>query len=122
MRHEEAKAALVNRGTKVDAVAEEIEGSLTLLGATAIEDKLQEVGSFPPSARLSAQCKRCQEIRHPNREPDTHPTQSIRNGKGATGGQGGCLTDNFRRQCGIVGGTEGSSGVVMHWNLSSPDL
>jgi magnesium-transporting ATPase (P-type) len=37
----------VNRGAKVDAVAEEIEGSLTLLGATAIEDKLQEV-SPPP--------------------------------------------------------------------------
>lgn len=51
MRHDEAKAALVNRGAKVDAVAEEIEGNLTLLGATAIEDKLQEVDAPPPSSR-----------------------------------------------------------------------
>ena len=43
MEHEIAKAALANRSAKVDAVAELIETQLTLLGATAIEDKLQEV-------------------------------------------------------------------------------
>jgi len=47
LRHDEAKAALVNRGAKVDAVAEEIEGNLTLLGATAIVDKLQVVDRPP---------------------------------------------------------------------------
>ena len=43
MEHDNAKAALANRSAKVDAAAEMIETQLILLGATAIEDKLQEV-------------------------------------------------------------------------------
>lgn len=42
-RYESAKAALVNRSALVDASAELIEKELLLLGATAIEDKLQQV-------------------------------------------------------------------------------
>ena len=41
--HDEAKAALVSRAARVAAAAESIEKGLILLGATAIEDKLQEV-------------------------------------------------------------------------------
>ncbi|KAF9156622.1 hypothetical protein DFQ26_009294 [Actinomortierella ambigua] len=41
-RYAEAGKALEDRARKVDEVAEEIEGELTLLGATAIEDKLQD--------------------------------------------------------------------------------
>ncbi|SCW01885.1 LAFE_0E09428g1_1 [Lachancea fermentati] len=37
-----AKTSLVNRREKMDAIGEEIETDLVLLGATAIEDKLQE--------------------------------------------------------------------------------
>ena len=44
--HDEAKTALVNRAARVAAAAESIEKGLVLLGATAIEDKLQQVG-FP---------------------------------------------------------------------------
>ena len=43
VEHDKAKAALVNRTAAVDAIAEIIEQRLILLGATAIEDKLQEV-------------------------------------------------------------------------------
>ncbi|KAF9971218.1 hypothetical protein BGZ73_005886 [Actinomortierella ambigua] len=41
-RYAEAGKALEDRARKVDEVAEEIERELTLLGATAIEDKLQD--------------------------------------------------------------------------------
>lgn len=41
-RYHEASLALVGRESKVDACAAEIERDLTLLGSTAIEDKLQE--------------------------------------------------------------------------------
>ena len=41
--HDEAKAARANRSALVDASAEKIERQLLLLGATAIEDKLQQV-------------------------------------------------------------------------------
>ncbi|KAG0085214.1 hypothetical protein BGZ92_009158 [Podila epicladia] len=41
-KYAEASKALDDRGKKMDKVAEEIECELTLLGATAIEDKLQE--------------------------------------------------------------------------------
>ncbi|XP_014251342.1 phospholipid-transporting ATPase ID [Cimex lectularius] len=41
-RHHEAAVALDNRDEKLDAIYEEIENNLTLIGATAIEDKLQE--------------------------------------------------------------------------------
>lgn len=40
--YSEAKTSLVDRAKKVDAVGEKIEHSLELLGASAIEDKLQE--------------------------------------------------------------------------------
>lgn len=43
IQHDEAKSALVNRSALVDASAEQIERDLLLLGATAIEDKLQQV-------------------------------------------------------------------------------
>lgn len=38
----EASVSLENRQEKLDAVYEEIEQGLTLIGATAIEDKLQD--------------------------------------------------------------------------------
>ncbi|OQV17784.1 Phospholipid-transporting ATPase ID [Hypsibius exemplaris] len=41
-KYHEATVALENREEKVDAVAEEIEKDLILIGATAIEDKLQD--------------------------------------------------------------------------------
>ncbi|KAG0046130.1 hypothetical protein BGZ83_008670 [Gryganskiella cystojenkinii] len=41
-KYAEAGKALDDRAKKMDQVAEEIESNLTLLGATAIEDKLQE--------------------------------------------------------------------------------
>lgn len=41
-RYKEATIALEHREDKVDAVAEEIEKDLQLIGATAIEDKLQD--------------------------------------------------------------------------------
>ncbi|CAH1786703.1 unnamed protein product [Owenia fusiformis] len=41
-KHHAASIALVDREEKVSAVYEEIEGDLILLGATAIEDKLQD--------------------------------------------------------------------------------
>ena len=43
VEHEAAKTAMADRASKIDAVAELIERDLVLLGATAIEDKLQEV-------------------------------------------------------------------------------
>ncbi|KAJ3027913.1 hypothetical protein HK097_006063, partial [Rhizophlyctis rosea] len=42
IKYDSAKAQLEDRDAAVDAVAEEIERDLTLMGATAIEDKLQE--------------------------------------------------------------------------------
>lgn len=41
-KYDSAAASLEERASKLDAVAEEIEQQLTLVGATAIEDKLQE--------------------------------------------------------------------------------
>ncbi|GAW03664.1 phospholipid-translocating P-type ATPase [Lentinula edodes] len=41
-RYHEATVALDNREEKIDAVSDELEQNLRLLGATAIEDKLQE--------------------------------------------------------------------------------
>lgn len=41
-RQHDASVALQNRQEKLDAVYEEIEKDLVLLGATAIEDKLQD--------------------------------------------------------------------------------
>ncbi|KXS16560.1 phospholipid-translocating P-type ATPase [Gonapodya prolifera JEL478] len=40
--HQEASASIIDRESKVDSVAEKLEQNLILLGATAIEDKLQE--------------------------------------------------------------------------------
>ena len=42
VKYHEATIAMENREDKVDAVAEEIEKDLLLIGATAIEDKLQD--------------------------------------------------------------------------------
>ncbi|TID29794.1 hypothetical protein CANINC_001609 [Pichia inconspicua] len=42
VKYAEAKASLVNRSDNIAKVGEEFERSLTLLGCTAIEDKLQE--------------------------------------------------------------------------------
>jgi phospholipid-translocating ATPase len=42
-RHTEAAAALDEREAKLDAVYDELEQQLELLGATAIEDKLQVI-------------------------------------------------------------------------------
>ncbi|CCE62610.1 hypothetical protein TPHA_0C04600 [Tetrapisispora phaffii CBS 4417] len=42
IRYNEAKTSLIDRALKIAAVGEEIEDKLELLGATAIEDKLQE--------------------------------------------------------------------------------
>lgn len=41
-RYEEAKASLENREDKIEAVSNELEQNLRLLGATAIEDRLQD--------------------------------------------------------------------------------
>lgn len=41
-KHHEAATSIKNRDDKLDAVYDEIETNLTLVGATAIEDKLQE--------------------------------------------------------------------------------
>ncbi|XP_049937376.1 phospholipid-transporting ATPase ID isoform X2 [Schistocerca serialis cubense] len=41
-RHQEAAVSMDNRDEKLDAIYEEIEKDMTLLGATAIEDKLQD--------------------------------------------------------------------------------
>jgi phospholipid-translocating ATPase len=41
-RHHEAALSLDNRDEKLDNIYEEIEKDMTLLGATAIEDKLQD--------------------------------------------------------------------------------
>lgn len=43
-RYKEACASLVDRNGRVAAVCEEMEKGLTLLGATAVEDKLQVCG------------------------------------------------------------------------------
>lgn len=40
-RHQEAALSLENRDEKLDAIYEEIEKNMTLIGVTAIEDKLQ---------------------------------------------------------------------------------
>lgn len=42
-RYHEASISLSSREDKVAAIAEQIEVNLTLVGATAIEDKLQQV-------------------------------------------------------------------------------
>lgn len=42
MKYKEAAVAIENRQKKLDAVYEEIEQNMILLGATAIEDKLQD--------------------------------------------------------------------------------
>jgi len=42
LEHQDASTTLENREAKLDAVAEKIEKNLILIGATAIEDKLQE--------------------------------------------------------------------------------
>ncbi|KAK6631413.1 hypothetical protein RUM44_005940 [Polyplax serrata] len=41
-RHQEAAMSMENRDEKLDAIYEEIEKNMTLLGVTAIEDKLQD--------------------------------------------------------------------------------
>ena len=41
-RYEEAMATLDDREAKVEAVSDELERNLRLLGATAIEDRLQD--------------------------------------------------------------------------------
>ncbi|KAL0270682.1 UNVERIFIED_CONTAM: hypothetical protein PYX00_008008 [Menopon gallinae] len=41
-RHQDAATSLENRDEKLDAIYEEIEKNMTLLGVTAIEDKLQD--------------------------------------------------------------------------------
>ena len=41
-RHHEASVSLKSREERLDKLYEEIEQNLTLLGATAIEDKLQD--------------------------------------------------------------------------------
>lgn len=41
-RHHEASTSLVNREEKLSAIYEEIEMDMKLIGATAIEDKLQD--------------------------------------------------------------------------------
>jgi phospholipid-translocating ATPase len=41
-RHQAAALSLDNRDEKLDSIYEEIEKDMTLLGATAIEDKLQD--------------------------------------------------------------------------------
>ena len=41
-RHHEAAVSIHNREEKLDAIYEEIERDMTLCGATAIEDKLQD--------------------------------------------------------------------------------
>jgi len=51
-RLHEASTSLENREDKVDACYEEIEQNLTLIGATAIEDKLQD-GRFVIKAGTS---------------------------------------------------------------------
>lgn len=42
MRHFEASTSMENREDKLNAVYEEIESGLSLVGVTAIEDKLQD--------------------------------------------------------------------------------
>ena len=46
-RYHEACIAISNREEKVAGIAEQIETNLTLVGATAIEDKLQQVIVIP---------------------------------------------------------------------------
>ena len=41
-KHSKAQQALINREAEVDAVSDLIEKDMTLMGCTAIEDKLQE--------------------------------------------------------------------------------
>ncbi|XP_073977771.1 ATPase phospholipid transporting 8B isoform X2 [Rhodnius prolixus] len=52
-RHHEAALSMDNRDEKLDAIYEEIENNLTLIGCTAIEDKLQD-GVPQTIANLSA--------------------------------------------------------------------
>lgn len=42
MRHFEASTSMENREDKLNAIYEEIESDLSLVGVTAIEDKLQD--------------------------------------------------------------------------------
>ncbi|CAN3359348.1 phospholipid-transporting ATPase Dnf1p [Diutina catenulata] len=51
-RHKEAASSLENREEKMEAVADEIERELTLLGGTAIEDRLQD--GVPEAIQLLA--------------------------------------------------------------------
>ncbi|CAI5448572.1 unnamed protein product [Caenorhabditis angaria] len=51
-RHHQASLAMENRDAKLDEISEEIEKDMTLIGATAIEDKLQD-GVPEAIARLS---------------------------------------------------------------------
>ena len=41
-QYQEAASSITNRSEKIDEISEKIENDLILLGATAIEDKLQE--------------------------------------------------------------------------------
>ena len=52
-RYHEACIAISNREEKVAAIAEQIETNLTLVGATAIEDKLQQVIVIIPEANAA---------------------------------------------------------------------
>ena len=51
-----AKTAMVDREDALDAAAELIEKDLLLLGATAIEDKLQAVRHRRKTARKAVSC------------------------------------------------------------------
>jgi len=48
VRFEAARGALADRALALDAAAEAVERDLLLLGATAIEDKLQQARRGPP--------------------------------------------------------------------------
>ncbi|RHZ79825.1 hypothetical protein Glove_140g13 [Diversispora epigaea] len=56
-KYDKASTALVDRSTMIDAVSEEIENELILLGATAIEDKLQEGVPESIASLREAGCK-----------------------------------------------------------------
>ena len=60
VEYHDAMAALVERDEKLEAVAEKIEKNLTIVGCTAIEDKLQDgvpktivdLGEFKPKTLI----------------------------------------------------------------------
>ena len=58
---EGAMAAMQDRAACMDAVAETLEAGLTLLGATAIEDQLQQVLCFAAAPSSCFQGQRTQE-------------------------------------------------------------